>query len=215
MRYRKSIIAAFVVATLALLPATAANASTVTSDPAPSPAATPDTTTTYQPMVVHGYDAQVAAENGYKIVTNADGTQDSVPVTAAAAAQQQQADQLRANAQAESQSTATPAVLTECGYDWVSGSKIANNTVAFNTGFLVYLAGTHYTWTVNAVGFITANHWTSSGGGPASGTKNWNGAIPNVIGPGIGGVPGGSASAAVILVDGTVCYSEGISFSFG
>ena len=47
-------------------------------------------------MVVAGYDAEVAEANGFKIVTHADGSQESVPVTAAAAAQRERADQRRA-----------------------------------------------------------------------------------------------------------------------
>ncbi len=163
-------------------------------------------------MVVHGYDAQVAAANGYRIVSNADGTQQSVPVTAAAIAQRQQADQIRAAAR---QGTPSPSVGVVCGDSWVSGVKKARDTVAFSTGFLVYGAAYQHTWTVYATGFITGNSWTTSGAGPASGTKSWTGAIPRVVGPGVGGVPFASASASVILVDGTVCYSVGPTFTFG
>lgn len=206
MHLRKSIITGAVVVAFALLPATAANASTGSSDPAPN------STRVTTPMVVHGYDAQVAAANGYKIVTNADAAQESIPVTAAAVAQSKQADQRRAGVQA--QSAATPAVVGNCGSSWVSGVKQAHDTVAFSTGFLVYLAATHYTWTVYATGAITGNHLSSTGGGPASGTRSWTGAIPSVIGPGIGGVPFACGSASVVLVDGTVCYSVGPTFLF-
>lgn len=169
-----------------------------------------ETVSATMPMTVAGYDAEVAEVNGFKIITRADGTQESVPVTDAAIAQRQQADLLRAAAQ---QDTASP--LAVCGDSWASGTKLANDTVAFSTGFLVYGAAYQHTWTVYATGFITGNSWTTSGAGPASGTKSWTGAISNVVGPGIGGVPFAAASASVILIDGTVCYSVGPTFTFG
>lgn len=78
----------------------------------------------------------------------------------------------------------------------------------------MFLAVYEYDWRVNATGLITANHWSTSGGQSPS-TKNWNGAIPGVIGPGVGGVPAFSASASTVLVNGKVCYSVGPTFSFG
>lgn len=209
MRLRRPVIAGVVLAVLALLPPTAANASTGASSP------TPTTTRVTTPMTVGGYNAQVAAAHGYKIVTHSDGTQESVPVTAAAVAERKQADQARIAAQAKSQSTVTPAVVGNCGSSWLQGTKIANDTVTFQTGFIVYLAAYEHTWTVNAVGFITANHWTTTGAGPANGSDSWQGAIYNVVGPGYAGVPAWSASASVVLRDGTVCYSLGPTFNFG
>lgn len=44
------------------------------------------------PMVVGGYDAQVAEENGFEIVTHADGSQESVSVTDAAVALLEESD---------------------------------------------------------------------------------------------------------------------------
>lgn len=204
---RRPIIAGIVVAALALLPATAAHASTGST---PSPG-----TTTYTRMVVKGYDAQVALAHGYQIVTNANGTQESIPITAAAIAQRAQAQQARAAAQAKTQGVAAPDVVGDCGYSWLSGTKAANNTLKFNTGFVVYGAGYEYDWYVYALAAVTVGSWSTSGPGPASGNKHWDAAMYNIIGPGIAAVPIGSASAEVILVDGTVCYSDGPSFAFG
>jgi hypothetical protein len=163
-------------------------------------------------MVVAGYNAEVAEANGYQIITHEDGTQESVPVTEAAIAQQQQADQLRAAAQ---QGAVSPSGAVPCGDSWVSGTKLANDTLAFSTGFLVYGAAYEHTWRVNAIALINSNSWGTTGAGPASGTKSWEGAIPSVVGPGIASVPPGSALASVTLLNGTVCYSVGPSFSFG
>lgn len=165
------------------------------------------------PMTVAGYDEKVAEANGFKIVTHDDGTQESVPITDAAIAQRQLDNQLRAAAPQDTARAAPPGAV--CGDSWVSGAKIAGDTVAFSTGFLVYGAAYEHTWTVYATGFVTGNSWSTAGAGPASGTKSWTGAIPGVVGPGVGGVPFGAASASVILVDGTVCYSVGPTFTFG
>lgn len=199
-----SIMGAAVLTLVVALTPHAALANTPESD-------APETVIETMPMTVAGYDAEVAEANGFKIVTHEDGTQESVPVTDAAVTQRQQADQLRAVAQ---QDDTSPSVAV-CGDSWASGTKVANDSVAFSTGFLVYGAAYAHTWTVYATGAITANSWTTSGAGPASGTKSWTGAIPGVVGPGVGGVPFGSASASVILVDGTVCYSVGPTFLFG
>lgn len=193
-------------AILVVGPVTAANADTGATTP------TSESVTVYTPMVVAGYDAKVAEANGFKIVTHADGSQESVPVTAAAAAQHKRADQLRA---ADQKSVGTSAALTVCGDSWLSGAKVDNNVVVFQTGFIVYGAAYEHTWTVYATGAITGNSWSTSGPGPASGNRSWEGGIGNVIGPGIAGVPWGSWSASVILVDGTVCWSDGPNFAFG
>ena len=206
MHLRKSIMAGLVAAILVVLPVTAANAGTG------APAPTPDSVTISSPMVVGGYDAQVAEANGFKIVTHADGSQESLPVTATAVAQLKQADQLRAAAR---QSAGSSGALSYCGESWVSGSKIANDTVIFHTGFIVHLAAHSHQWTVYATGFITGNSWSTSGMGPSSGNRSWDGAMGGVVGPGVAGVPWGSNSASVVLVNGSVCWSNGPTFTFG
>jgi len=76
VRRRAALGAAATIGALALaFTPTAANAAT-TAEP----------TRDYFTMTVGGYDAAVAEANGYQIITNEDGTQESVPVTAAAKA---------------------------------------------------------------------------------------------------------------------------------
>lgn len=217
MRYRRKFVAATAVLLVVLSTTTAVSAANgaSTAPIAPPPVAT----TQHALMVISGYDADVAAANGFRIVTNPDGTQKSIAVTDAAAALLTQADNLRSAANASRQATAgskvaTPAIVSNCGDSWVSGVKQAHDTVGFHTGFLVFLAATHYSWTVNAVGLVTLNFWHTSGAGPASGTKSFEGGIPWVIGPGVGGVPYHAGAASVTLKDGTVCYSVGPTFTF-
>lgn len=205
MRFRKLTIGAVAVVALVVGPATAATAVGESSTPPP------DSPRTFAPMIFGGYDAEVAEANGFKVVTDEDGTQRSIPVTDAAAAQLEKADELRADSR---QKNTALAGVGNCGSSWATGSKIENDTVAFNTGFLVFLAAYEHTWTVYANGFFSANSWTTSGPGPTSGSENWTGAIGNVSGPGFGGVPLLSASASVVLVNGSVCYSVGPTFAF-
>ena len=115
----------------------------------------PETFNESAPMIIVGYDEQVAAANGFQVITNPDGSQYSIAVTNEAKAQLQQAEALRAEAQLAA--PAADPVPGNCGSSWASGAKIANDTVAFSTGFLVFLAAYEHDWRVNATGFVTAN----------------------------------------------------------
>lgn len=79
-------------AALTLITALAPQAAFADTEPAPPPA---ETTSAFMPMEVLRYDAKVAAENGYEIVTEADGSQHSTPVTPEAIAQQREFDDLK------------------------------------------------------------------------------------------------------------------------
>lgn len=207
MSVRRPLVGLLAVAVLLLGPAATANAAT--SDPPP------DSTSTSTPMVVGGYNEAVAEAHGFKIVTNSDGTQQSVPVTKAASALLAEAAQKRAAAQT-ARAGATPNSTGNCGSSWLSGSKLANDTVGATTGFQVYLAGYEYDWKVTATGFWSGGVWNVTNvPGPATGYMNKQIAIYGVVGPGIAGVPRYSWTASVTLVDGTVCYSTGPSFNFG
>jgi hypothetical protein len=160
---------------LSLGGATAAMADTT----APPP--DPDTTSVSMPMVVKKYDREVAAANGYEIVTNSDGTESSVPVTAAAIAQQARADEARANTLVQARSDG-PDAWGDCGGSGISAVKKANDQLAWHTWFTVFGAATGYSWNVSASGAITGNSWHMSGNGPASGSKSFDGG-GTVIGP--------------------------------
>jgi hypothetical protein len=209
MHLRKSLIAVATVITLTLLPVTAANA----AEPAGS--SSPETTTTFMPMVVKGYDSSVAAANGYKIVTNTDGAQSSVPVTAAAKAQDQLAKQMRADALSGGSAMTAAAnggdKWGDCGGSGISAVKQANDQLAWHTWFTVFGAASGYSWNVSAIGAITTNSWHMSGNGPASGSKSFDGG-GRVVGPGYATVP---IWSVVTLVNGAVCYSLGPIAWFG
>jgi hypothetical protein len=169
----------------------------------PEPSVT-ETIGATMPMTVVGYDEKVAEANGYQIVTHDDGSQESVPVTAAAKTEQAAADAARAQARGE--------VDGDCGSSWINALKKENDTVAFSTGYVVFGAVVDSQWQVIANGFISGNSVTLYPGSN-SGTWSTEGALPSVIGPGIASV--GIASSFAILAGGQVCYSGGPSASFG
>jgi hypothetical protein len=172
---------------------------------------TTDSSSASAPMTVVSYDAAVAEANGYQIVTNPDGTQSSIPVTDEAKAQQAAAD--AAKAEYESGGVSARGVVDgDCGSSWISASKIANDTVAYQTGYIVWGAVVDSQWTIVATGFITGNSVTLHPGANA-GTWETEGGVNNVVGPGVAGVTTGSSFA--VLAGGQVCYSGGPTATFG
>jgi len=166
-------------------------------------------------MTVGGYDVAVAEANGYKIVTHADGSQESVPVTPAAKAREAVKPSLTERLQAsKAASEVTPydEVVGNCGLSYLDGSKGANDTISYETGFVVRDAVKSFRWQVNANGFLTNGSKSYSGG---AGDAEWgtSGSV-RAVGPGTAFVPGASAVAAATLIDGSICYSGGPSFSF-
>lgn len=171
---------------------------------------TSDTSNNSTPMTVVGYDAHVAEANGYQIVTNPDGSQSSVPVTDEAKAQQAAAD--AAKADYKSDVSARGVVDGDCGSSWISAAKQANDTVAYQTGYIVWGAVVDSQWTVVATGFISGNSVVLHPGANG-GTWETEGAVYNVVGPGVAGVTTGSSFA--VLVGGQVCHSGGPTATFG
>lgn len=162
------------------------------------------------PMNIVGYDSEVAEAHGYRIVTDANGVQSSVPVTRAAVAERE-----REVAAAESLILPFDTKRGTCGTSSLTGRKGSHDTVTFTTSFSIIGNVAEYDWAVDANGFVTSNWWSTSGTGPTPGSqKTWTGAIPGVIGWGKAKVPNNSARASVIKTDGGVCYSGGPEFQF-
>ncbi|PZF66464.1 hypothetical protein DEI81_02385 [Curtobacterium sp. MCBD17_013] len=180
----------------------AANAATV----APS---SPATVHISIPMTFGGYDVAVAEEDGYQIVTGPGGVQKSVPVTPAA-----KQEAAAAAATAPSGVHTDDEVNGNCGLSYLDGSKGANNTITYDTGWLVRDAVKKWHWYVEADGFLTGSHhsWSGTAHDAEWGVSNQK---LTAIGPGTIFVPGVSAEAETVLVDGSTCYSGGPSFDFG
>lgn len=162
------------------------------------------------PMYVVRYDTAVAEANGYKIVTNADGSQDSVPVTDAAKAEA--ATTLKAKAEFEAAHTshlvATPYgdAYGNCGQSWINAIKQPGNWVGYQTGYTVFGMVQDSQWDVHAYGFISSNSILLQPGGN-SGSWSTEGGIGGVVGPGHAyiNVP----TSFAILTNGKVCWSGG------
>lgn len=164
-------------------------------------------------MTFAGYDEDVAAAHGYKIVTNPDGTQSSVPVTKEAKLEtlrSMSAEDVREKASAKGLVTPYDTVSGDCGISWLEGDKGANDRLSFETGYLVTGNVATRVWSVQANGFITSNSWNFNGG--ATGPE-WvsTGAGP-VVGPGTAFVP--AFASYVVKTNGETCYSGGPSFGF-
>lgn len=205
MRQTSLACAGAVALTLALLVPTSAYANTSSTTDGE-----PEEFVVTAPMNIVGYDAEVAEAHGYRIETDANGVQYSVPVTPEAIA-----EAARDEAAASELMQARGTVQGNCGQSSLTGRKGPNDTVHFSTSFVVVGSVAEYDWAIDAQGFVTSNSWATAGVGPLpGGSKAWTGAIPGVIGFGNAQVPANSARAAVIKSNGGVCWSGGPSFTF-
>lgn len=186
-------------ATLALVGGAAmpANATELT------PVEDPEVMSSTQGMNVTGYDEAVANAHGYEIVTHADGSQESVPVTPEAIAEQAAIDDMV---------TTFDEAYGNCGRSWVYSTKIANDTVAIQTGFSVGGPTVSRNWRVHANTFFTSNTLVFPNGPTASGYWSAEGALPGLVGPGVAGVP---TTATAVKTNGSVCTSAGPTSTFG
>lgn len=159
---------------------------------------------TVVPMTVTGYDADVAAANGFEIVVHDDGSWESVPVTPEA---QAAAEQSGAAALSGPDVSAQGTVYGNCGSAMLETDR-SGNLVTAVTGYDVIAAvSNRISWSVV---FVTWNgvqtlSWPS-GPSPA----HWRG---------YGGIINGAAGFAnaygdVILITGAVCGSGAPGDSF-
>lgn len=144
-----------------------------------------------------GFDEEIAAANGFQIVTDANGVQSSIPVT-------NEAKQLVARyTEREGQVGALRAVsYGPCGYSTINLVTMGFDYLTIGTSFSVNLPVQTRWWGV--VGFSGSGTFNVSFNGGASGPF-WTGAS-NVrrAGGGWGQVAVGSY---VIKVDGNICWS--------
>lgn len=198
----KRVSATVIAAVLALVLAPAAGASASAGEEGP-PIGGSETSTT-MPMKITDIDEKVAEANGFKVVLNADGVEQSIPVT----------DEAKAMVAAlESRGTDVSqrgTVGGDCGTSTINGNKVSGDWVNIYTAYAVYLPVTHRHWQVVASGFISGftYTWPSASTGPS-----WSSTVGGTaIGPGSAYVP--AFIANVVLTDGAVCYSWGPSFGF-
>lgn len=150
------------------------------------------TTTVTSPMYVIGFDASVAAANGYAIRTDSRGLQYSVKVGS--------------NAQVSPYSTGN--ILGNCGSSYITFTSIGNNKANFQTGFGVFGTAVYYGWYVSVTNPLgsTAYSW----GGGLFFRNYWESSVTTYYTPYLGYTFATvSTSSYATLSNGAICYSGG------
>ncbi|RFA19989.1 hypothetical protein B7R25_10450 [Subtercola boreus] len=148
-------------------------------------------------MTIHGFDADVAAENGFTIITNAEGIQESIPVSDSAKAL------VVAAAQEGHQNTGT--LTYSCGSSWLTMTRAGSTSVYFNTGFKVYLPTLWHSW---AVDMFSSRGGYSVGldGGPTP--PVWDDGWTINVGSSFGTHGNVRPGSFAVLTNGAFCYSN-------
>jgi hypothetical protein len=145
-------------------------------------------------MVLESYDSEVAAANGYEIITNADGTQASIPVTEETIA-------FEAALLAEQSGARYTRVDGPCGWSWINVTNNGNHKTV-TSGYTVPRAVISKTWQVQMIGWagISGSDWKT---GPSNPT--WE-MIFGVFYNG-GGFANVTPGSNVVMNNGSVCSS--------
>jgi hypothetical protein len=155
-------------------------------------------------MSVVRFDAKVAAANGYKIVTYADGSQQSVPVdptdTTKEASPIVPAGGVSANV---NQNT----VYGNCGYSFIEADQTGPHKIWIRSGFHVNRGAVAYTWVIELWDDNGSSYQGSSGG--LLNRQDWSHTWNNLTqyGYSLEEVLPGSSDA--VLNNGSVCTSGG------
>jgi hypothetical protein len=149
-------------------------------------------------MTLQGYDEDVAAMNGFQIVTSPDGTVSSIPVTA-------EAEELLRSADSSPESRGYGSVPGPCGTSWVDIKRSAiTSMTTVKTGYTVRLPTISRVWSVALYGGAGVASFAFSNllGGTG---KTWSDQQQRSYGSGgFGNVVPGSG---VTLADGAICLS--------
>lgn len=153
------------------------------------PASATETVTV--PLELAYFDSSVAAENGFKIETDASGRQNSVPVTP------------EAKTLVAKQGRHT--VVGPCGSSSLTMSRVGGTRqVHFTTSFAVKAPTVYHRWSVDLT--RGGQGWSHDlGGGPTGGSWNASRITTTNNNQGVRGVVRSGSHA--LLVTGAVCYS--------
>lgn len=149
------------------------------------------------PMDVVGFDPAVAEANGFRIITAADGSQSSEPVTS-------EARELVAAYDTSSATTFGYAeVQGNCGYSWIDITRGLSSITRIKTGYTVRLPTKSRLWSVTLFGVAGIPNYSMNS--PIGGPATWSTSANVSYGSGgFGNVPPGSQ---VTLTDGSICVS--------
>ena len=146
-------------------------------------------------MTVTGFDATVAAQNGYEIRTDSAGRQYSAP----------QGSSTLAPAPGDLSVAPYNVVTGNCGSSYVYLYDIGDKKYRVSTGFGVVAPAVGYTWSANVVGprYNTTHRWT----GGLFFRRTWQGAAVSLVN--VAGVHTARASGWAVLSNGAICRSLG------
>jgi hypothetical protein len=179
-----------------------AGAQTATAATVPPP---PKVVTMVTPMVVKGYDATVAAANGFTIVTDSNGVQSSVPVTAAAKALVASSAPLAATSTSAGGVHPDGTGSANCGSSYITLTAHGLSYVEYETGYSVRLPTSGRWWGITVWSGAGATGVSMNSG--LAGAKTWA-SLGYINGSG-GGWGYVNAGSFAILTDGSVCYTTG------
>jgi hypothetical protein len=165
---RRVAVAAAAVATLAAVTTVPAHAST-----------TPlKHYTLKRGMSLEGFNAAVAKAHGYKIVTYADGDQQSVPVNSKSGLPKSPLLVRERDGVISPDNSGTEKIYGNCGYSFITSTQTSTNHIEIQSGFGVAPAAIYYQW------FISLNDAngssTQSAGGYLAGDLTWTGTWKNL-----------------------------------
>ncbi|OII15778.1 hypothetical protein BIU97_14000 [Curtobacterium sp. MCBA15_009] len=161
-----------------------------------------ETTSVTMPMTITGYDAKVAEAHGYKIVTDADGVQQSVPVTAAA--KKQAAKDAASNLATRPGGVSTKNIVYgSCGSSSLNIVRYVNG-IRISTGYSVKAATVQHTWNVDG---STLSKAYSEGFSGLNNKSYWNATHDVAIAGNASAHGTVRAGSSALLVTGARCTS--------
>jgi hypothetical protein len=107
---------------------------------------TDDATSVTVPLTLVGYDSEIAARNGFRIVTDPDGRQRSIPVTAAA---RRAMAEHAISSPVTGQSPGTlGTVIGDCGTATLDATALGSRRSTIVTGFTVKVPAYSFRWSI-------------------------------------------------------------------
>lgn len=157
-------------------------------------------------LSVSGYDAQVAQDHGFKIVTDSAGVEHSVPVTASA---KQIASQYPAPG--SSGATTNNTKRGSCGTSSLFISRYSQG-VRINTAYSVYAPSFKHTWNVDG-STSTVGAWSENFSGLNASTT-WTATHDHKVGGASSALAAVRYGSTATLIDGTICATYGPTDSY-
>ncbi|NII40269.1 hypothetical protein E9228_000905 [Curtobacterium flaccumfaciens] len=159
-----------------------------------------DSTTVTMPMTVVGYDAKVAEAHGYKIETDADGVQRSVPITEAAKKQAMK-DAAATQVSKPGGVSVKNIVRGNCGSSSLNIVRYSNG-VRIATSYSVKATSIQHTWNVDG---STLTKTFSNGFSGLNNKPTWSATHDVAISGNASAHATVRAGSSALLVNGEVC----------